>query len=392
MRPTLAIVTSHPIQYQAPLFRELARHTSIHVYFAHRQSPVQQGAAGFGVSFDWDVNLLDGYPYTFLDNRSRNPNVHNFSGCDTPDIGEKIARGGFSAVLVTGWYLKSYWQAIRACSRLGIPVMVRGDSHLATPRSHIKKIVKAVLHRWLVKQFDACLYVGERNREYLLHYGVPAGRLFFSPHFVDSHWFRERARQSNRELVRRELGCDASETIVLFSGKFIGVKRPLDLIEALAVLGHRSIKTRGVFVGSGALEGAMRELAAARGISLVFAGFRNQSELPSLYAAADLLALPSDNETWGLVVNEAMACGTPAVVSDAVGCGPDMISPGETGAIFRAGDVNSLADALAKSACMRAKTSVQEALRHRTERYSVEAAAAGILDCIHSATEKARRE
>jgi glycosyltransferase involved in cell wall biosynthesis len=358
------------------------------VYFAHRQSAAEQGAAGFGLSFDWDVNLLDGYSHTFLDNCSRRPSVLSFSGCDTPDIGEKIARGGFRAVLVTGWFLKSYWQAIRACRRLGIPVMVRGDSHLATPRSHIKKVVKPVLHRCLVKQFDACLYVGERNREYLVHYGVPPGRLFFSPHFVDNCWFRERAQQSDRELVRRELGCDASDTIVLFSGKFIAAKRPLDLIEALAILAHGGIKLRGVFVGSGALEGAMRKLAADRGVPSVFTGFRNQSELPSLYAAADLLALPSDNETWGLVVNEAMACGTPAVVSDAAGCAPDMISPGETGTIFRTGDVSSLADAIAGSAGMRAQTSVQDALRRRTERYSVEAAAAGILDGAHSVLER----
>jgi len=358
------------------------------VYFAHCQSAAEQGAAGFGVSFDWDVDLLGGYSYTFLHNRSRKPNVHSFSGCDTPDIGEKIARGGFGAVLVTGWYLKSYWQAIRACRRLGVPVMVRGDSHLATPRSHIKRIVKPLLHRWLVKQFDACFYVGERNREYLLHYGVPAERLFFSPHFVDNCWFREQALQSDREQVRRGWGCDASEAVVLFTGRFINAKRPLDLIKALAILVQAGIKVRCVFVGSGALEGPMRELAAARNVPSVFTGFRNQTELPPLYAAADLLALPSDNETWGLVVNEAIACGTPAVVSDAVGCGPDMISARQTGAIFRTGDVSSLADALVGSVGMRTLPQVQDALRRRTERYSVEVAAAGILNGTHSALEK----
>ena len=106
-----------------------------------------------------------------------------------------------------------------------------------------------------------------------------------------------------------------------------------------------------VLVGSGELEDALREAATSElEVPVHFAGFKNQSELPQYYVGADLLVLPSDGgETWGLVVNEAMACGLPAVVSDAVGCAPDLIDAGETGEVFPMGDIEALADALERA-------------------------------------------
>ena len=180
-RYRVAVVASHPIQYHAPWFRGLAELVDLEVFFCHRQDGAGQAAAGFGVEFEWDVPLLDGYSHTWLTNRSRNPNVSSFSGCDTPDIADRLERGGFDACIVSGWYLKSYVQAIRACRRCGIPVLVRGDSWLGTSRSAVRTAVKYLPYRWLLTHIDAFLYVGQANREYLRHYGVPESRLFFSP-------------------------------------------------------------------------------------------------------------------------------------------------------------------------------------------------------------------
>ena len=130
----LSIVTSHPVQYQTPLFRELARRCDVHVYFAHRATSQDQAAAGFNVAFDWDVDLLGGFEHTFLENVARQPTLERFAGCDTPSIAAEIARYRPAALLLMGWHLKCYWQAIYGARRAGIPVMVRGDSHLETPR------------------------------------------------------------------------------------------------------------------------------------------------------------------------------------------------------------------------------------------------------------------
>ncbi|NBV25669.1 MAG: hypothetical protein EBS05_27670 [Proteobacteria bacterium] len=223
----VGILSSHPIQYQAPWFQALAPVLDLEVFFAHRQSAAEQGRAGYGVAFEWDVDLLSGYRHRFLENVAREPNVNRFPGCDTPEVRNVVAVGRFDAFVVTGWYLKSYWQAIRACRRHRVPVLVRGDSHLSTPRSCWTRWLKAVTHRWLVRQFDGFLVVGQRNREYLVHYGVPPGRLFAGPHFVDNAWFAARAEsaRASRVAKRVEWGCGPGDYAALFVGRFIPEKQ-----------------------------------------------------------------------------------------------------------------------------------------------------------------------
>ena len=165
MTARLAIVTSHPIQYQAPWFRALAQATDLEVFFCHRQDAAGQAAAGFGVEFDWDVPLLDGYRHTWLENRARHPGVSSFSGCDTPEISARLRAGRFDACLVCGWYLKSYLQAILAARRSGIPVLCRGDSQLATTRAAAWRAAKYLPYRWLLGGIGAHLYVGKANYE-----------------------------------------------------------------------------------------------------------------------------------------------------------------------------------------------------------------------------------
>ena len=214
-------------------------------------------------------------------------------------------------------------------------------------------------------------------------------QLFFSPHFVDSDFFATRAEaiRGQRSEIRSQWGISADAFCVLFCGRFIRKKRPLDLIKAaqLLITNNQLPNLHLLFVGSGELGAELRancnvvfdaesvqrsenrdprsektNLTSDRSLSAVaepptsetkpsasFAGFRNQSELPTIYTAADVLVLPSDaNESWGLVVNEAMACGVPVIVSEAVGCAPDLIDPGATGWTYPLGDVASLAQRL----------------------------------------------
>jgi glycosyltransferase involved in cell wall biosynthesis len=373
----LGILASHPIQYQAPLFRELAHHVDVKVYFAHRQTAQGQADAGFNVSFEWDVDLLGGYDHQFLQNRAKHPSVSRFLGCDTPEIANEIRQGGFDAFLVMGWYLKSFWQAIRACRRHGVPVMVRGDSQLGTPRSRYKQIGKELIYPRLLGQFDACLYVGQRNREYLEHYGVPADRLFFSPHCVDNEAFASRANAFDRATSRARSGIAPAQKAMLFVGKLLDRKRPLDMVQALRILCDRGMNVCGVFAGDGPLLPELEAKGRAWKVPLVFLGFRNQTELPEAYVMADVMVLPSDSsETWGLVVNEALACATPVVVSDAVGCVPDLVIKGQTGAAYHVGDVQELANAIRR---VLFEPPDLEALRRISDAYSVSAAAHGVL-------------
>jgi len=373
----IGILASHPIQYQAPLFRELAHHVDLKVYFAHRQTAQGQAEAGFDVAFEWDVELLCGYEHRFLNNRAKKPGVSHFFGCDTPEIAEEIHTGGFDAFLVMGWYLKSFWQAMRACRRHGVPVMVRGDSQLGTPRGWLKQVGKKIIYPRVLGQFDACLYVGKRNREYLEHYGVAAERLFFSPHCIDNEAFSKRAREADRTASRGRLNIAPSQKAVLFVGKMLDVKRPLDLVYALHKLRDRGENVCGVIVGDGPLRGALEEEARTLHVPVAFLGFRNQTELPNFYAMSDVLVLPSESETWGLVVNESLACDTPVVVSDAVGCVPDLVLESQTGATYPAGNIPELANALQR---VLASPPSCDSMKAVSDAYSVSAAARGVLE------------
>ena len=380
----LAIVTSHPIQYNAPLFRALAQRADVQVYFAHRQTADQQGAAGYGVAFQWDVDLLDGYPSAFLENRARTPGIDRFSGCDTPGVASLLSRRRFDACLVTGWNLRSYWQAARAARRAGLPVLVRGDSQLGTARSTAKRAIKRLVYPRLLRRFDGCCYVGQRNREYLAHYGVGPDRLFFAPHCVDNARFEAAAvsARAGRERIRASWGATPGDLVLLHVGRLVELKRPADLLRAAEALNARGWPAHVVFVGDGPLAEELRRVAAAVNVRAHFAGFRNQSELPSCYVAGDLLVLASESETWGLVANEAMACGVPAVVSDAAGCVPDLIEPGRTGDRYPVGDVPALAAAVVRLVPALASRALDEALRAKLQVYSPEMAARGVLAAV----------
>ena len=343
----LAILSSHPIQYYAPLFRELARRIDLEVIYAHRSTPDQQSAAGFGTAFDWDVDLLSGYKYRFMRNVSRKPGTQEFGGCDTPDVGTVIRGGKFDALLVMGWHLKTYIQGTLAAKWDGIPVMVRGDSHLDTPRHLAKRLAKAVAYPALLRVFDAALYVGVRNREYYEQYSFPRPRMFHAPHCVDTRWFASRATAEAGELLRSELGVSPATRLILFAGKLVDFKRPLDVVDTAAALRALGMDVEVLVAGSGQLEPELRARASEHATAVHLLGFQNQSQMPSVYAAANGLVLPSTRETWGLVCNEALACGVPIVVSEAVGCAPDLANDGRVGRSFVGGETESCARALA---------------------------------------------
>ncbi len=383
----LGILGTHPIQYHAPLYRKLAETVDLRVYYAHRQTPEGQAAGGFGVAFDWDVPLLEGYPYTFLENVARRPGVDHFRGCDTPGIRRAVAQERFDGFLVHGWHSLAYWQAMRACWRTKTPLFVRGDSQLATPRRWWVRAGKRVLYRAFIPRFDAYLCVGQRAREYYLHYGADPARMVFCPHAVDNAWFAAKAKEARprREALRREMGAGEGEAVLLFAGKFIPVKSLGDLFQAVSYLRQDGQGVRLCLVGSGPVESELRLQAGRLGLQVHFAGFKNQSELPAYFVAADLLVLPSRSETWGLVVNEAMACGLPAVVSDACGCAPDLIEEGRTGASYRAGDVPALAAAITVMLPKLGSVEVRDALHTKMGEYDLKGAVQGVLKALERA-------
>jgi len=385
----LTIVETHPVQYNAPLFRHIARHCpaiELTVLYASRPTATQQ-AVGFSGSFEWDAAILHGYRWRIV--RESRPEDRfdsgTFWGLDVREIGEAIRETRPHVVLVAGWHSVTQVRAIAACRRRRVPVLFRGDTHLGLRPAGVRGLLWAVKTRALLHQYAAYLAVGQRARAYLRAHGVPASRIFASPHAVDNDFFAEGASpfltEAGRGEARRSYGLEADDFVCLFAGKLIACKRLGDAILAVAAVGRGGAL---LVVGEGEEAAGSRALAERLGVRARWAGFQDQHAIARAYAASDCLVLPSSADSWGLVVNEAMATGLPAVVSDAVGCAPDLIVPGETGETYRAGDVDGLAAALARVRQRGGRAQMAAACRERVAGHSVVKAVSGIVAACQS--------
>ncbi len=406
--PRLAIFTSHPIQYQAPYFRALAATDRVHptVFFGSRHGLDVSLDAGFGTAFQWDVPLLDGYDHVFVANVARRPDVSRFTGVRTAGLPDALRRGRFDALLVLGWQTAAHVQAIRAAWSLGLPLAIRGESTLqrtaavgegdgrggtALARRLLWIPVRQRLYRAAFDRVSAFLVIGTRNRDYYRAFGVSDDKCYWAPYGVDNGWFSlaEPARSRAREQVRRLIGVGDETVVFASSAKLIARKRPGDLVDAVALTRSEGVAAHALFIGDGEERSQLERRAAELGVAgaITIAGFVNQAEIPAWYAAADALVLPSDaRETWGLVVNEAMAAGLPVVVSDAVGCSPDLVRDAVNGFTYPCGDVDALADRLARVAALGAtgRRAFGERSRGIVERFGVDVAAAATASAVEA--------
>jgi glycosyltransferase involved in cell wall biosynthesis len=241
------------------------------------------------------------------------------------------------------------------------------------------------------------LYIGERSLQHYQRLGVPDTKLTFAPYCVDTASFAcdETSRAKLRGVVRGELGLADTDLALLFAGKISERKGPDVLLRAVKEV-PEALRSRMCicFLGDGQLKGQMEGLAAAApAVRVRFLGFQNQTQLSRYYHAADLLVLPSQRgETWGLVVNEALHHGVPCVVSEAVGCAPDLVRPGVTGHVFETGSTSSLARALSESFALVGNAATRERCRQQVSRYTVHEAARGIAHAYDDATRSKRHE
>jgi glycosyltransferase involved in cell wall biosynthesis len=349
----LAYVVSHPIQYQEPLLRRLAREPGLDltVYYSSDFSVRSYRDRGFGREVQWEIPLLQGYKYKIL---PRLPGMKNISTAKPPSLGylRQFLGGRYDVVWVHGYATVNSLHALLAARLTGAKTLLRTDSTLLDrERSAGKLAVRRVFFAGLRPLVDGVLPVGTRNSEYWR--GVLGARVpqWTMPYAVDNEYFAARARSAagSREELRAELGLATGRPVFLFAAKLVARKRCADLLEAYALLRRAGSESLPyiLLVGDGAERVALERRAKeidADGIR--FAGFRSQAEMPRFYDLCDAFVLPSVHEPWGLAVNEAMASGRAVVVSDEVGCQPDLVRDAETGLVFRARDAQSLADCL----------------------------------------------
>jgi glycosyltransferase involved in cell wall biosynthesis len=379
----LTIVLTHPVQYFSPWFRYIAAERpdiDLTVLYGAIPSESQQGT-GFGQAFSWDVPLTDGYRFVVCGNAAGERarfDSDSFLGVDVPDIGERILATRPDVVLVTGWHSIMHIRALRACRRHRIPVLYRGDStRYSGPRGLVRPLWW-LRTRAMLAQFDAYLSVGSDATEYLRSFGIPEPLVVRSPHCVENARFAEAAasRRPDRGRLRAALGVADNDFVVLYAGKLTARKRPVDAVQAVAGLGPSALL---MIAGDGPLAAETRAAAESAGVRYSWRGFTNQSGMPDAFAAADCLIVPSAWETWGLVVNEALASGVPCVATTRVAASRDLIVDGVTGFVSPVGDVEHLTQSLRRVQTRLAEGhDFGDACRARVEAFSFEAATEGV--------------
>ncbi|MBX9782822.1 MAG: glycosyltransferase family 4 protein [Chitinophagaceae bacterium] len=338
----LAIITSHPIQYNAPLFRLLSKRKKIavKVFYTWGQSEKEVYDAKFAMQRSWDIPLLEGYDYIFVKNTSKHPDSNRFFGIINPGFIQQLKKEQFNAVLIYRWSVFSH---LNIMQRLGgnTKLFFRGDSHLLNNRVGIYSFFKTFLLKWVYRKVDIAFYVGKHNKEYLVKYGMMEQQLVAAPHAVDNDRFTTHADQWEQRAAdeRQQLNIPEEAIVFLYAGKFYELKQLDLLINAFKKLAGSQYRL--LLYGNGRQEKQLKELAKDDQ-RILFQPFRNQSDMPWVYRTGDVFVLTSKNETWGLGVNEAMACRRPALISDQCGCAPDLIIQQKTGFVFKSGNEDDL--------------------------------------------------
>jgi glycosyltransferase involved in cell wall biosynthesis len=341
----LAIISSHPIQYNAPLFVLLAKKDKIDLkvfYTWGIDSIKEKYDPDFKQVIQWDIPLLEGYQYQFLENTSKEPGSHHFKGIINPDLNQEIERWGADLVWVWGWAFDSHLKALRYFKGTK-EVWFRGDSTLLDePQGFsFKKILRRVFLNWVYRYVDKAFYVGTHNKAYFIKHGLKETQLVYAPHAIDNARFADPTGEFTKEAKEwsKELGIAENQKVLLFAGKLEEKKNPFFLINLAKELPSNEFKF--VFVGSGPLEENLKKQATE---NCIFLGFQNQKMMPIVYRLADVFVLPSvgPGETWGLAINEALASGIPVIASEKCGGSVDLIETSNGIISYKSGDHGKL--------------------------------------------------
>jgi len=363
----IAIITTHPIQYNAPLFRYLAGSAacSIKVFYTWGQAQGKVLDKDFGIEREWDIDLLSGYDHVFVKNTSTAPGSHHYKGIINPSLISEVASFQPDKIIVYGWKFNSHLKLLRHFKGK-IPLYFRGDSTLLDEPFgfSLKKALRKLLLQWVYRHVDFVLSPGSASDAYFLNAGLSTSQIIRAPHAVDNARFsgteipdKHSSHEISAQNRRKELSIPENAKVFLFAGKFEPKKDPILLVTTFARLHQQYPNTHLIMVGNGILEEELKTMTSTpsffpafgsqaqhHSTPITFLPFQNQSIMPVVYRLGDVLVLPSKGpgETWGLAINEAMACGRPVIVSDKCGAAEDMVKNHENGFVFKAGDVNDL--------------------------------------------------
>ncbi len=339
----VAYVVEYPTPYDVPLFERIARRPEIDFTALFLSEVIGQRK--------WRVEPAGKFPYKTVPGRSWFVSQNTqFAVFWNPRIFREILKDGYEVVGASGYIPLTHYSVLRWCKRKGIPYFLRSEAILPDKRSLSRRLAKRMMLKPVIKNADAWFAAGSLARDYLVHYGAEAEKVFFLNYTIDDDFFSTKAGEARmkRNEIRKELGIK-SGCVILFSGRLAPMKGLDVLFDAFSSIKRKGLDAALLLLGTGPLEEGLRRRTEQEGLEDVhFAGFHQPEELPRFYGVSDVLVLPSIYEPWGIVVNEALACGLPVIASDVTGAAGDLVIPGETGYRFKTGNSRELAEALEK--------------------------------------------
>ncbi|HEX9224154.1 MAG TPA: glycosyltransferase family 4 protein [Candidatus Acidoferrales bacterium] len=395
-RYRVLILGSHPVQYAAQFLHQLAQHPLVDLQVAYCSLFGAQGGLDpeFGIEVQWDVPLLEGYPWVQIPNRSLRPGLGRFWGLFNPGLWKLIREEHFDAIVChVGYVFSSFWIAVAAAKSSGTPFLFGTDATTMRPRlaARWKTWVKPRVWRRVFGLADQLLAPSSGTVALFREMGFPAEKISLTPFAVDNDWWTRQAALVNRSAVRASWDIPENGKVILFCAKLQPWKRPQDVLRAFVQANLPD--TYVVFAGQGPLRADLEGEARERGISsrVRVLGFVNQSQLPATYRGADVFVLPSEYDPCPVVVCEAMLCGLPVILSDQIRGRFDLVLPGKTGFIYPCGDVNSLAAILRTLVSNPEEISrLSAAARERMKTWSPKETVEGTVKAIEQAVRRGK--
>ena len=330
MMKQLVVICTHPIQYYVPLWRKLHQDQTFETLVVYTSDAKKNlFDKGFGQEISWDIDLTSGYDHRVVA-------VNSFA--DRLKLLSFLNHKRPDAVLVVGWNPPGHLVAM-LYAKLFSKSWFRGDSHLLNKTGTWRKIVRHSFLKAVYRLTDVAFYVGNANKAYFCRNGLTEGQLIHAPHAIDQEWYAQQVVELSKSMAKSKLGVDHKKFVFGFVGKFEEVKCPLEIVEAFQSCASEEAAL--LMVGSGPLEEVTKS-KAKNDPRIRLLGFQNQTAMPSIMRAFDVLVLFSKSETWGLVVNESLAVGTPVILSDQVGCHSDVLASASSTVIVKSGHVEGL--------------------------------------------------
>lgn len=350
----LGVVFTHPTQHHAPLWRKLNQQPNVRVKTFYLCNENQSsGDRHLGSTEPWDVDLLSGYDHEFLKTWTGKTATETTKSLLNPALVKELTRENFDAVFLPSFYTLSYRLTVLLCKLRKIPIIMQNDATVITDanQSFFRRLSKSALYPWMYGLADYWISSGDHNEIYLRHYGIDLRRTVRGCYPVDRDRWESTIAESQAEIhqLRHQLCKDENTVIYGFTGKYIDRKNPFEFIDAIARAHQQDSRIRGIMLGGGALSDAINQrISTLHNDEVINVGFVNQSKLPLYYAAMDVFVSSSLSDPHPLVISEAMAAGTPPILSDR--CGNwgyrDTVQHRYNGLVYPSGNLSALTKAM----------------------------------------------